>query len=97
MIRNAAVGSTKYRKGLKLYGLDGETGRVYLVEIEENTGLDSSAPITPEGNINKAGKYKAEVNPDHKLLWALNKNNALRKFANDPVNLKILAKNKDDD
>lgn len=91
------LGATRRRKGLNLYALDNETGKIYVIEVEDKKEVDLTAAFTEDQGVKRTGKFKAHVNPDHKLMWALNKKNALRKYANDPDNLKVLALNQDDD
>ncbi len=66
------IGSTRKKNGQHLYAKSNETGNVYRVPIETRT----------EFHVGKGeqGTHKAVVNPNHKTLWALNMENALRKF-----------------
>lgn len=73
------VGATRRRRGLKLFALDSTSGAVYEVAVEDKKTLD----LTDDKGV---GKFQANIHPDHKLLWALNISNALRKFYNDKNN-----------
>lgn len=61
----------KFRKGLKLYAADFEKMQIYEVVIEDNKELVFGK---------KESAKKADINPNHPHVWALNIKNAKRKF-----------------
>lgn len=63
----------KYRKGLKLFAMDPIKKRIYEVPIEKRKDFDVAS------NDEKAN-YKATIDKNHPMLWALNLKNAVRKF-----------------
>lgn len=87
------VGSTRSRlkEGLRLYALDNGTGDIYEVQVQKREG-ERKTKKNGKGNFIIEGSHRADVNPNHKLIWALNLKNAHRKFANDTSNLPIMAK-----
>lgn len=97
MTKDSQIGSTRMRKGgLSLYGLNNETGEIYKLKIRDKGKKELGMKKNSKGNFIREGKFKADVNPNHKLIWALNLKNAYRKFANDPANLPIMAKQNDE-
>lgn len=64
------IGSLRYRKGLKLYAIN-EDENVYLVDVLDKKVLDLDKG---------AGIKKAVINPNHRMVWALNVKNAIRKL-----------------
>lgn len=66
--------TTRYRKGLKLFALNPDSFEVYEVQIEKSETF-------VVGQKSKS-KRNANINPAHSHIWAMNKNNAQRKFKN---------------
>lgn len=64
-------------KNAKLYALDIEAREIYEVKIVKQ---EETAKIEGEDKYSVSGSAKAQINPDHPVLWALNDKNALRKF-----------------
>ena len=93
MENSKQVGSTRSRlkEGLNLYALDNETGEIYKVQVQKREG-ERKTKKDGKGNFIIEGSHRADVNPNHKLIWALNLKNAYRKLANDTSNLPIMAK-----
>lgn len=93
MENSKQAGSTRSRlkEGLNLYALDNETGEIYEVQVQKREG-ERKTKKNGKGNFIIEGSHRADVNPNHKLIWALNLKNAYRKFANDTSNLPIMAK-----
>jgi hypothetical protein len=68
------IGRLKKRPGLRLYGYNPDEQKVYEVFIETEKTIDLKKDL--------ASTHKSIVNPKHKMLWALNLKNAIRKFNN---------------
>ncbi len=66
--------SRKPHKNSILYALNHNTGEIYPVKIS------TKAAINMQGSQRVTYKSRAEVNPNHDMLWALNEKNAERKF-----------------
>lgn len=65
------LGSLKPKKGMKLFALDPSTGEVYPVPVVDKKTL----------NLNQgAGAKMAMIHRNHMHLFALNIENAVRKF-----------------
>ncbi len=67
------IGRLKKRKGQTLFAMDNETLEIYKVKIQQKKAFD----ITKDKEISS---YKAQINPSHFLMYALNFKNAQRKF-----------------
>lgn len=67
------IGSQKRQPGQKLWACNLDTEEFYEVKIQKNDVLD----VFSKHNV---GALKAYVNPDHPMLWAINRKNAIRKF-----------------
>ena len=67
------IGSTRRKKGLKLFAKNPDNSQVYEVTVNHRKVIDMTSKTDK-------GAYKAVVNPSHKTLWAVNMKNALRKF-----------------
>lgn len=67
-----------YRKGLTLYGMNPDTGEVYLIEMTENEARVFNPAESDLAQSSSA--YTAEINPTHWHVWALNPKNAARKL-----------------
>lgn len=75
------IGSQRKRRGQKLFALNKEKLQVYEVEIQRKEAVD----ITSK----RQTSHKAVINPNHPMLWAINRKNAIRKFNNyEGLNLK---------
>ena len=67
------IGNLKRRKGLILFAMNHETFEIYKVKLQFKKAFD----ITKKKEV---GTYKAQINPSHFLMYALNFTNAKRKF-----------------
>lgn len=67
------IGSMRKRRGHKLFGLCPDKG-AYEVEIKDKKTFDMSKK-------NEHGQFKAVINPNHSMVFALNIKNAKRKFS----------------
>lgn len=66
------IGSSIKRPGQKMWALDAETLKVYPIKMVKQD------LISLKGR--KFGKYRAITKASDPMLWALNKENAVRKF-----------------
>jgi len=67
------IGSVARKKGQFLFALDLEENRVYKIETTVKKAFD----VTKKQEI---GHYQAQINPNHPFIYALNKENAVKKF-----------------
>jgi len=66
-------------KNAILYALDKDTYEIYEVKIEAKKVIKVKSLDKQEAN-KEAATSKAFLNPEHPTVWAMNKQNALRKF-----------------
>lgn len=72
--KNEFLGSSKRKRGQYLFGYDPDTNTVYKVKTEKVIELD------PYFEVEVQRVTRAHVAPTHKLVWAINYKNAIRKF-----------------
>lgn len=65
-------------KGMHLWALDPLAGTMYPVKIEISTTLKIAGLGSKDTHEKK--NSRAYTNPNHYMLWALNAENAIRKF-----------------
>jgi len=66
------IGSMRKRKGLTLFAWDPDKGQAYPVELKSDSFLNVNGKLVT--------KHKAQINPEHTMVWSLNKQNAIKKF-----------------
>lgn len=66
------IGSQIKRPGQHLYAYNSEKEEVYKVVLKKVDTIDLDKK--------QASSFRAEVNPKHPMLWAINIKNAIRKF-----------------
>ena len=67
------IGNTRKKRGQFLFALDLDKNLVYKVEVQSKKAFDTAKK-------QEIGIYKATINPNHPILYALNLLNAIRKF-----------------
>lgn len=70
------LGSQKRpHKGMKLYALDLKEEHIYEVKMTKtDVQINIKQPNQPQQ------KYRAEINPEHVMVWAVNMRTATKKF-----------------
>ena len=67
------IGAGRKRKGLTMFAFNYDEQKIYAVKLEKKTVFD----VTKRREV---AMYKAVINPNHPHLYAMNMQNAIRKF-----------------